>query len=83
MPQDLRLFLYAAMSSQIGLLLQTSDTARARQLLYRARVEAADPDLKVLQFRTSPVEGGDLIIVKETVQVESQPDPGSAEESGL
>lgn len=70
MGQDLRLILYAALSSPIGLLLQTSDFARARQRLYQARQATKDSDLAQLQFRASPgIEGGDLIIVKETVQI--------------
>ena len=71
MSPDLRPLLYQALGSPIGLLLRTSDFARARQRLYQARVAAADQDLACLQFRASPgIEGGDLIIVKETVQVQ-------------
>lgn len=70
--QDLKAILYSAMADPIGLLLQVSDFSRARQALYRARAEAADPDLAVLQFRASPgLPEGNLIIVKERVQVSS------------
>ena len=70
MSQDLRPLLYQALASPIGLLLATGDFVRARQKLYQARAAAQDPDLAVLQFRSSPVAGGDLIIVKETIQLE-------------
>lgn len=73
-PQDIcKELLYAAMREPIGILVQTSDFARARQALYRARTETGDPALSVLQFRTSPgLAGGNLIIVKETVNIAEQ-----------
>lgn len=75
MTADLKPLLYRALGEPIGLLLRTSDFPRARQALYRARQDAQDDDLRVLQFRSSPgIEGGDLIIVKETVQVPRSPD---------
>ncbi len=69
MSQDLRLVLYQALGSSIGLLLQTSDFGRARQRLYAARAEIGDPALAGLQFRSSPLPGGDLIIVKQKINL--------------
>lgn len=69
-PEQCRELLYQALREPIGVLVQTSDFARARQMLYRARADAGDPELSQLQFRVSPgLEGGNLIIVKERVQV--------------
>lgn len=56
--------LYLALAEPVGLLLATSDTARARQRLYQARARLADPGLEVLQFRASPYPDGDLVITK-------------------
>lgn len=59
-----------ALHEDIGILVQVSDFARARQMLYRARADAEDPELNQLQFRTSPgLAGGNMIIVKEKVKV--------------
>jgi hypothetical protein len=55
--------LYAALAEPIGLLLATNDRERARQRLYTARRNAADPALDCLQIRMSPFEDGDLVIV--------------------
>ncbi len=67
-PEICKEILYQAMREDIGLLLQVSDFPRARQAFYRARADAADPALAVLQFRTSPgLAGGNLIIVKEKI----------------
>lgn len=55
---------YLALAEPIGLLLQTSDTFRAKHRLYHARKKLQDPDLARLQLRMSPLAGGDLIIVK-------------------
>lgn len=67
---ELQALLYSALAEPIGLLLQVSDFPRARAALYRARVEAKDPDLAQLQLRASPgLEGGNLIIVKQVVQL--------------
>lgn len=69
-PESLRELLYQALREDIGVLIQVSDFARARQALYRARADAGDPALAQLQFRTSPgLPGGNLIIVKERVRV--------------
>lgn len=66
---QLRAILYQALGEPIGLLVQCSDWARARQAFYRARAEAGDPDLASLQFRHSPgLDGGNLIIINQKVQ---------------
>lgn len=62
--------LYQALREDIGVLVQVSDFARARQALYRARADSGDPELSQLQFRVSPgLSGGNLIIVKDRVKV--------------
>ena len=56
--------LYQALAEPIGILLKTSDPLRARQALYRARADAKDEALAVLQIRSSPFPDGDLLICK-------------------
>lgn len=69
-PEACKELLYAALHEDIGLLVQVSDFARARQALYRARADANDNELSQLQFRVSPgLSGGNLIIVKEKIKV--------------
>lgn len=65
--------LYEALAEPIGLLCQASpDFERGRAKLYQTRAKLGDPALDVLQFRASPFpDEGNLIIVKETVQVPS------------
>jgi hypothetical protein len=67
--------LYIALGEPIGLLIKTNDLNGARARFYAARKLAQDPALAVLQMRASPVEGGELVIIK-------GPGPG-AEELGL
>jgi hypothetical protein len=64
--------LYLAMMEPVGLLLQSSDTKKALQALYRARSAALDPALKVLSFRVSPLPTGDIIIVKKAPDDETE-----------
>ncbi len=72
-PESCKELLYQALREDIGVLLQVSDFARARQAFYRARTDAKDPELNQLQFRVSPgLAGGNLIIVKEKVKVVQQ-----------
>lgn len=67
---QLKAILYQALGEPIGLLLDCSDWARARQALYRARAEAGDPQLAQLQFRASPgIPGGNLIIINQKIQL--------------
>ncbi len=74
---SLRAIMYQALAEPIGLLLACSDWPKARQALYRARAEAADPALACLQFRASPgIEGGNFIIVKQKVEVNALPASG-------
>lgn len=62
--------LYQALGEPVGLLLHSGDPARARQMLYQARVKAKDPDLARLQIRLCEVPprgeklGGNVAIVK-------------------
>lgn len=73
---DLKLILAQALAEPIGLLLQVSDFGRARQALYRARAEANEPALAMLQFRASPgLEGGNLIIVRQKIELGALPPP--------
>ncbi len=72
-PEFCKELLYQALREPIGVLVQVSDFARARQALYRARADAEDPELNQLQFRLSPgLAGGNLIIVKDKIQVAEQ-----------
>lgn len=64
--------LYLALGEPIGLLISTNDVAAARARFYAARRLAGDPALSVLQCRASPIEGGELVIIK-------GPDPGPEE----
>jgi hypothetical protein len=66
----LQALLYQALAEPIGVLCSVEPNLEtARQRLYAARRAAQDPDLSVLQFRASPFAEGNLVIVKETVQV--------------
>lgn len=56
--------LYIALGEPIGLLIHTNDLNGARARFYAARKLAQDPALAVLQFRASPVEGGELVIIR-------------------
>lgn len=68
----LQVLLYQALAEPMGLLCQANpDLETARQRLYAARRAAADPDLDVLQFRASPFAEGNLVIVKETVEIKA------------
>ena len=67
MPPDdlaLREILYLALAEPIGLLLRSNDPARARAQLYAERKRSGDPDLAGLQIRSSPLEDGELVIVR-------------------
>lgn len=72
--EQLKAILYQALGEPIGLLIQCNDWNKARQAFYRARAEANDPALSQLQIRVSPgIEGGNLIIVNQKVEVNSKP----------
>lgn len=68
---NLAALLYEALGEPIGLICQAApDFERARAKLYQTRAKLGDPELEALQFRASPFpEEGNLIIIKETVQV--------------
>lgn len=62
--QELIAYLYEALSSEVGIRLQTSDPERLRQKLYALRKQ--DEDLKALSFVISPTNPtAELWIVKE------------------
>lgn len=68
----LQALLYQALAEPMGLVCQGEpDFDTARQRLYAARRAAADPDLDVLQFRASPFAEGNLVIVKERVEIKA------------
>lgn len=58
--------LLLALAEPIGLLVKTSDPAKLRASLYRARQASGDPDLSGLQIRMSPLPGGELVLCKST-----------------
>lgn len=67
---ELQEVLYRALGEPIGLLLHSGDPVKARQMFYRARAAAKDPDLSQLQIRLCEVpprgdaEGGNIVLVK-------------------
>jgi hypothetical protein len=56
--------LYAALHSQRGIKVASSDRLFLRQKLYEARAELADPDLKMLSIVESPINPDHLWIVR-------------------
>lgn len=59
------LLLYRAMASTLGLAVPVQDYAAAAQALYKTRSALADAELKILQFRRSPINpDGELWIVR-------------------
>lgn len=56
--------LYQALGTPLGLVVRVSDFDLARNKLYSARKEAADPDLEIIQLRRSPYEANTIWIVK-------------------
>lgn len=56
--------MYQALGEPIGLLCQTNDFNRARSTFSAAKKKAQDPALDQLEFRGSPLKGGDFIIIK-------------------
>jgi hypothetical protein len=67
--------LQAALDEPIGLILQTSDTARARAAFYKARADSGDPALAALQIRISPFPDGDLVICHPAPTAKRPPSP--------
>lgn len=66
---DLGRILYQALAEPIGLVLRTGDFVKARQRLYTARTAAQDTALDGLQFRAWSGTEGNLVIVKDKIQV--------------
>lgn len=57
--------LYQALSSDLGIVVESDNVALAKQRLYKARADAGDPTLACLQLRTSPVRpDAEIWIVK-------------------
>ena len=65
--------LYLALAEPIGLLIQCDDFEALRTRLYKVKHTLADPALAILQFRQSPIEGGNLIITKYQVMPKGRP----------
>lgn len=61
---DIELLLYQALAEPVGVLLQTEDPTRARQLIYQTRAALKDPELARLQIRVVELQGGNIVIVK-------------------
>lgn len=58
-------FLYQAMATPYGVVLEVSDFKLAQQRLYKARRESGDPELGCLQIRRSPYQpDNELWLVK-------------------
>lgn len=57
-------YMYQALTSPLGICLRTSDGEAARQKLYAARREAADPALAALGICLSPTDKDEVWIVK-------------------
>lgn len=81
--QQLKLLWYQALGEPLGLLLQVEDPKKAKQALYRARAGAGDLDLAGVQIRTSPIEGGNLLLIRETVSVPVQGQPAPEPSEGI
>lgn len=72
--EDIAAMLYSALEEPIGLLLATSDTARARQVLYQTRVALGDPELARLQFRLVDLGDGPQIAIVKGERLPSAPE---------
>jgi hypothetical protein len=58
-------YLYQALASPIGIVLEVSDVGIAQQRLYKARRDSGDPELDRLQLRRSPfLPESELWVVK-------------------
>ena len=73
--EALLVILQTAADEPLGLILRTSDTARARALLYKIRAESGDPRLASLQLRASPFPEGDLVICHPPTATRQPPAP--------
>lgn len=62
--QALRAMLYQALAEPIGLLIATPDPERLRKRLWQIKQLAEDPEMERLQIASSPIEGGQIVIVK-------------------
>jgi hypothetical protein len=66
---DATLLLTQALAAPCGLVLRASDPQKARQMLYRARREALNPEFDELQIRLVAIGEGNMVICKARVQV--------------
>jgi hypothetical protein len=57
-------FLYAALNSEYGIIIETTDVERLRQQLYKIRREVPDAGFDALSFVPSPTNEAQLWIVK-------------------
>lgn len=69
----------SALEQPIGVVLQTNDSQRARQALYRARADANDERLNTLQILTSLFPDGDLLIRHNPRRASAPPAPDLGE----
>lgn len=63
--------MWQAVAEPIGLLIVTDDPERLKQRLRWLRDAENDPELERLQFASSPLDDGDVVIVK-TQKAESE-----------
>ena len=64
MPVGYLEYWYQALSSDIGIEIQTDNPERLRQRLYQERTKAIDPDLEGLSIIISPIDNSKIWIVK-------------------
>lgn len=74
-PAELQSILYGALASPRGILIKSSDSTKAKQALYSARASLGDPELAVLQFRTSWLPDGDIVIARRAAPRLPSPSP--------
>lgn len=60
---------YTAFRSELGVVIETNDPERLRQKLYAVRKATDDPDLACLHLVISPLNPGDLWIIKQPKEI--------------
>jgi quinol monooxygenase YgiN len=65
-PSPLTFLLYQALGTKLGIIVRAEEGQRdkLRQQLYQARSAAMDESLTCLQFRFSPTEPNEIMIIK-------------------
>lgn len=81
--QALRTLLYQALAEPIGLLIATPEPEKLRKRLWMMKQLAEDPELDRVQIANSPVEGGQIVIVKVTREERADPELPKASASLL